>query len=1032
MRLLGELQVVRDARAASLPASKKTRALLAYLVATGRPHSRERLCELLWPGPDDPRAALRWSLTKIRELLDDEARVRVVADRERVAFEAHGATSDVEALRTLVSTGIPNADTRTLRGASELFRGELGEGLDVADAYRYEEWLASEREAARGARVRILGTLVDRLRSEPEAALPFARQRVAIDPLSEAAHVAVIELLAQLGKKREALAQFEACARILETELHAKPGPAMLAARMGIGRRADSVPPTARSETIESRSPGSLPPSRAQPPSSSVPLIPLFGREREVEAVRRHVQALLGRPEDAANARLLLFAGEPGIGKSRLLDELGREAVAAGARVLRGRAYEAEMVRPYGAWIDALRSTELASLAGARRTDLAPLLPELGDAAGITDRSRLFDAVSAFLASLASAAPVLVLLDDVQWFDDASAALLHAAVRASGRARVGFACGARSEELGDNPAALKLVRALGREGWLARIDLGPLDAEAGVRLAHATVPSIDAERVMRESAGNPLFVIEVARALARGDDALAESLDALIADRLASLDESARELVPWAAALGGTFGLDVLDRATGLGGRALVQALAALEEHGILRADPSGERYDFVHDLLRNGAYRRLSPPRRRLVHLQIARALAAGAPSDGSLAGDVAHHAGLGGDTALAARASLQAAERALRLFASAEAARLASSGLLQASRLPADERFPLQLGLWRVKVMSTTWREGRIKAGAELSAFITQAREAGFHGEAAMGLHTLSMLQRDGGDLDGAHASTLRAVDVARHADPVVAAAQLCDSARCLAMLEREMPRADALLHEAQALLGERAEQTLQYLWGRALMDRFRGDLTGARRRIGDAIRLARKAEDHWADCEALMSLVEMELDEGRPALALDYCVALRTVAAKMGEGSEGPAAEALEMLARAALEEPVDAALERALEVLREIDAKGMLAGILTRAALLDLDRGRTESARERGREALRAAEIVERRTRAVLARVVLGEVARRDGDRRAALDQLDAMRADVSAPLLVSAHARLKAYRLAEALGAPIEGDRPCLT
>ncbi|HEY2516386.1 MAG TPA: BTAD domain-containing putative transcriptional regulator, partial [Polyangiaceae bacterium] len=364
VRLLGELQVVRDGRTTPLPASKKTRALLVYLVATGRPHSRERLCELFWPGPDDPRAALRWSLTKIRALLDDGAHARVAADRERVAFEAHGATSDVEALRTLVNAGVADADTRTLRAASELFRGELGEGLDLADAYRYEEWLAGEREAARATRLRILGMIVDRLRGEPEAALPYARQRVAIDPLSEAAHVTVIELLAQLGNKREALAQFEACARILETELHAKPGPAMLAARMGIGRRGDSTPAAAPPPL----SPAPLPPpsSRAHPPASSPPRLPLFGRARERDAIRRHVDAVQARGGAEASApRLLLFAGEPGIGKSRLLDELGRAAAASGARVLRGRAYEAEMVRPYGAWIDALRSAELAALAGS-------------------------------------------------------------------------------------------------------------------------------------------------------------------------------------------------------------------------------------------------------------------------------------------------------------------------------------------------------------------------------------------------------------------------------------------------------------------------------------------------------------------------------------------------------------------------------------------------------------------------------------------------------------------------------------------
>src|SRR5437764_1095373 len=92
IQLLGELSVVRDGRPISLPASRKTRALLAYLVCTGKPHTRERLCELLWDGPDDPRAGLRWSLAKLRPVVDEPANLRLAADREHVAFETRGAT----------------------------------------------------------------------------------------------------------------------------------------------------------------------------------------------------------------------------------------------------------------------------------------------------------------------------------------------------------------------------------------------------------------------------------------------------------------------------------------------------------------------------------------------------------------------------------------------------------------------------------------------------------------------------------------------------------------------------------------------------------------------------------------------------------------------------------------------------------------------------------------------------------------------------------------------------------------------------
>src|SRR5262245_47739329 len=102
IRLLGELEIRSAGKRLELPASKKTRALLGYLIATGRPHTRLQLCELLWDIPDDPRAALRWSLTKIRPLVDTEAETRLVSDRERVAFEANGAKIDLLEVRRAV------------------------------------------------------------------------------------------------------------------------------------------------------------------------------------------------------------------------------------------------------------------------------------------------------------------------------------------------------------------------------------------------------------------------------------------------------------------------------------------------------------------------------------------------------------------------------------------------------------------------------------------------------------------------------------------------------------------------------------------------------------------------------------------------------------------------------------------------------------------------------------------------------------------------------------------------------------------
>src|SRR5205085_9863136 len=117
--LLGELRVQRDGNPVPLPASRKSRALLAYLAATARPHLRERLCELLWEGPDDPRGALRWSLAKLRPLVAPH----LVAARDRIEFRDSGATVDV---RCIASPS--NSTNEQLEACASLYRGEFLEG----------------------------------------------------------------------------------------------------------------------------------------------------------------------------------------------------------------------------------------------------------------------------------------------------------------------------------------------------------------------------------------------------------------------------------------------------------------------------------------------------------------------------------------------------------------------------------------------------------------------------------------------------------------------------------------------------------------------------------------------------------------------------------------------------------------------------------------------------------------------------------------------------------------------------------------
>jgi len=223
IRLLGELQVVRDGVPVALPTSRNTRALLAYLVATCRDHHRDRLCDLLWESPHDPRASLRWSLAMLRRVLDDPSATRLHAAHERVRFDAAGATIDLELARAALAT----QDPADLERAATLFRGELLEGLEDLDCPRYHGWYLGERDAARALHARVLAALIERHAGAPEEALRRAREWVAADPLDETAHLHVVRLLGALRRTREALHQYETCAR----QLGGRPSFALEAAR---------------------------------------------------------------------------------------------------------------------------------------------------------------------------------------------------------------------------------------------------------------------------------------------------------------------------------------------------------------------------------------------------------------------------------------------------------------------------------------------------------------------------------------------------------------------------------------------------------------------------------------------------------------------------------------------------------------------------------------------------------------------------------------------------------------------------------
>jgi len=213
--VVGNLAVLRGRTRVQLPSSRKTRALLAYLAATARPHRRDRLCSMFWNVPDDPRAALRWSLTRLRPLVDEPGCRRIIADRENVRLDLSHVAVDILSVRSIARYGVDSISIDALREAIKTLEGDFLEGLELPDCHEFQSWCVGEREETRRLRVRLLTALIAHLESVPEEALPHARNLSLLEPANEAAQATLVRLLRSAGRQREAEEQFRRAQRQL-------------------------------------------------------------------------------------------------------------------------------------------------------------------------------------------------------------------------------------------------------------------------------------------------------------------------------------------------------------------------------------------------------------------------------------------------------------------------------------------------------------------------------------------------------------------------------------------------------------------------------------------------------------------------------------------------------------------------------------------------------------------------------------------------------------------------------------------------
>lgn len=218
LRMLGTMRLSRGDVDVPLPKSRKVRALLAFLALSSREVTRSRLCELLWDVPSDPRGELRWCLSRVRSVLDEEERPRVVTRGDAIALDLEDCDVDVLQIARASNMDIQRLDLVQLLALAQLFRGEFLEDLQLDDSPLFGQWLGSERRRLRTAHATVLRAVVERLPPDSPDVLEHLGRWLEVDPFERIAHEQLLKALVRQGRLREAEEHLAATIRLFELE----------------------------------------------------------------------------------------------------------------------------------------------------------------------------------------------------------------------------------------------------------------------------------------------------------------------------------------------------------------------------------------------------------------------------------------------------------------------------------------------------------------------------------------------------------------------------------------------------------------------------------------------------------------------------------------------------------------------------------------------------------------------------------------------------------------------------------------------
>ena len=814
---------------------------------------------MFWPddAESDARRKFSQNLWRVKQALDPVgygSLIHVAGDDITIAAGASVEVDVIEFVAGTAATIAPRseASVRRLLEAVELYKGEFMHGF-------YEDWVVREQRRTGELYLRALTRLVQALKATGanDEALIYARKLTWQEPLREEAHREVMRLCMLLDRPMEALRQYERLEDDLYRELGVEPEPSTKDLFEAIAERRGVVhSPLMRDDH---------PPHPAE--------APFIGRRVERKRGVDYLEATI-----AGHGSVVLVEGEPGVGKTRFLQEVADAAVWRGVEVLRGSA-TAHTTVPFGmirsalgAGMTALRAEQLVEqvdelwLTEVTRVvpQLAEWLPDLAPAAPLEStegRDRMIEAITLVMSAFGRITPHLIIFDDLHWADADSIDVIRRMASSTALRRTSIFTAFRGAEGRARADVWQLLRELDRAG-ASVVTLEPMPArevEQLVRWAAGEDRTVMAAApdIMRDTGGNPLFVIETTRALVESGGLvdretlpMTDGVRGVLADRLRRIDDNEREVVCAMGVRGEAASSDQLFQWCALSRAELLDALDRLVHRRFVVDSDAG--YQFVHDQLRRVAYELTLPEERSRFHRVIAETLELDPTTDPAV---LAHHLHMAGQRSRAFRYWAGAAREATAIHAYATAAQYFESALGNLDSGDAVEGWTSVLADFEavLAVLGNRPRQfeilemwGRADGGPQ-SQVDQLIRLSAYHAEGDD--------YPDAIELAGRAARLARSVGVSAHRANLAAGRALHWSGQADAALDRLRSAASEAPHDPEIALalGGVLGQTQRY--------------RDARAQLSEALDGYRRREDKRGEAEALglLALVAEELGDG-----------------------------------------------------------------------------------------------------------------------------------------------------------------------